>query len=314
MKSALFSLTSVRHSSPANLFFPPANISAAHPPAEFGPCERCGSDLIPIAWICDRCDRYICISCFKTRAEMCLDCAALVDRKSRCRFKLSRFISRTGWRLRRRIDGACERLSFFLRRIADSSRLRLSVDHALDVAPKATRKPKAKPAAPKASIATASIWDRVRNVFDNHQDVAAKEWADSLMCVVNPSLAPEDRKHIAEIFDKKLVRYDGKTNLSLAEAHEHASVNARVHMEQKGIRLNGQHAVRYRQSNALTSGQLIHFKEGYETYKESVEWRVSRSDHTLESLQRFPAKLRGIVKEIPKTTARRSFQTWTPLR
>jgi hypothetical protein len=187
------------------------------------------------------------------------------------------------------------------------------LDHALDAASKATTKPKPKAAA-TGSPARASIWDRVRNVFDNRPDVVAKKRADSLMWVVNPSLTPEDRKHIAEIFDTQLALCDGKTNLSLAEAHEHASVNARIHMEQKGIRLNGQHAVRYRRSNALTSGKLIHFKEGYKTYKETVEWRVSRSDRTVESLQRFPTKLRGIVKEIPKITARRSFQTWTPLR
>ena len=313
MKSALFSLSSVRHSSPGNLFFPPANKSAVHPPAEFGPCGRCGSDPIPVAWICDRCDRHICISCFKTGAQMCLDCAAFVDRKSRFRLQLSRFIHRAVWRLRRRVNGTRERLSFFLRPIADPWRPHLSLDHALDAASKATTKPKPKAAA-TGSPARASIWDRVRNVFDNRPDVVAKKRADSLMWVVNPSLTPEDRKHIAEIFDTQLALCDGKTNLSLAEAHEHASVNARIHMEQKGIRLNGQHAVRYRRSNALTSGKLIHFKEGYKTYKETVEWRVSRSDRTVESLQRFPTKLRGIVKEIPKITARRSFQTWTPLR
>jgi hypothetical protein len=142
----------------------------------------------------------------------------------------------------------------------------------------------------------ASIWDCVRNVFDDN--VAAKERADSLMWVVNPSLTPEDRKHVAEIFDKQLALYDGK--MTRVEAHERAFVNTRVQMEREGIRLNGQHAARYRQSDEITSGQLIHFRDGYETYKEAFEWRVSRSDRTLESLQRIAATLRGIVKELPK--------------
>src|SRR5450755_503212 len=119
----------------------------------------------------------------------------------------------------------------------------------------------------------AGIWDCVRNVFDDN--VAAKDRADSLMWVVNPSLTPEDRKHVAEIFDKQLALYDGK--MTRVEAHERAFVNTRVQMEREGIRLNGQHAARCRQSDEITSGQLIHFRDGYETYKEAFEWRVSRS-------------------------------------
>jgi hypothetical protein len=142
----------------------------------------------------------------------------------------------------------------------------------------------------------AGIWDCVRNVFDDN--VAAKQRADSLMWVVNPSLTPEDRQHIAEIFDKQLALYDGK--MTRVEAHEQAFLNTRVQMEREGIRLNGQHAARYRQPDEITSGQLIHFRDGYETYKEAFEWRVSRSDRTLESLQRIAATLRGIVKDLPK--------------
>jgi hypothetical protein len=148
MKSTLSLLPSSRHSSPTNLFFlHPASLSTAPithtPPEEFGPCERCGINSIPIAWICGCCDRRFCTSCFKTGAQMCLDCAALVDRKSRFRFQLSRFIHRASWRLRRRVNGTRERLSFFLRRGVDPWRPHLSLVHSLDVAPKAARKPEA---------------------------------------------------------------------------------------------------------------------------------------------------------------------------